>query len=317
MIVQPPTPAALRCNPSRSPRGAMSTCTALVLAAIAWVAAPHAARAGCPPGQEEDEQGLCKPKGGAKPKPAATPKPAAGPTSKPTPQPTAAPSAAPPQPARATCEGGRQPATNAPSQCCWPGQLWSTERSACLGSPTSCPAGTLVEGDRCVTTDGDGDGVFLPADLCPAQKEDADGFEDGDGCPEPGPTATNPTVPSATAPSTAAPAPGPPTKGGAKPWALAVGLTVGGAASLGLLGGMIGLREAQVASVKAGLPSPAAVVSAVELANAATGLAVGAGVLGAGLLGVGISLLAMPAPSPKPMVGLRLVPTGVLIEGRY
>lgn len=34
-------------------------------------------------------------------------------------------------------------------------------------------------------SDGDGDGVLDGADACPTQPEDLDGFEDGDGCPDP------------------------------------------------------------------------------------------------------------------------------------
>jgi outer membrane protein OmpA-like peptidoglycan-associated protein len=36
-------------------------------------------------------------------------------------------------------------------------------------------------------TDRDGDGISDADDICPDAAEDADGFEDGDGCPEPGP----------------------------------------------------------------------------------------------------------------------------------
>lgn len=35
-----------------------------------------------------------------------------------------------------------------------------------------------------VPTDGDGDGIFDDDDMCPTAPEDADGFADGDGCPE-------------------------------------------------------------------------------------------------------------------------------------
>ena len=35
-----------------------------------------------------------------------------------------------------------------------------------------------------VSTDSDGDGVVDENDKCPSEKEDADGFEDGDGCPD-------------------------------------------------------------------------------------------------------------------------------------
>ncbi|MCO4743375.1 MAG: thrombospondin type 3 repeat-containing protein [Proteobacteria bacterium] len=35
------------------------------------------------------------------------------------------------------------------------------------------------------STDGDGDGVLNQSDACPTAVEDRDGFEDGDGCPDP------------------------------------------------------------------------------------------------------------------------------------
>ncbi len=42
------------------------------------------------------------------------------------------------------------------------------------------------EGDgRRSTRDGDGDGIRVPGDACPELAEDRDGFEDGDGCPDP------------------------------------------------------------------------------------------------------------------------------------
>lgn len=41
------------------------------------------------------------------------------------------------------------------------------------------------DGDGCPDPDNDGDGVPDAADKCPNEPEDLDGFEDGDGCPDP------------------------------------------------------------------------------------------------------------------------------------
>ncbi len=46
-------------------------------------------------------------------------------------------------------------------------------------APTPTPTPTMTN------LDADGDGVPLPQDLCPRELEDRDGFQDGDGCPEP------------------------------------------------------------------------------------------------------------------------------------
>lgn len=45
----------------------------------------------------------------------------------------------------------------------------------------------LLVGLRPCVTDRDGDGINDDVDKCPDQPEDKDGFEDTDGCPEPGP----------------------------------------------------------------------------------------------------------------------------------
>ena len=57
---------------------------------------------------------------------------------------------------------------------CWPA-------SALL--PPSDPATQGKE--AAVITDPDGDGILADHDLCPDDPEDLDGFEDGDGCPDP------------------------------------------------------------------------------------------------------------------------------------
>ncbi|MCB9522549.1 MAG: OmpA family protein [Myxococcales bacterium] len=53
-------------------------------------------------------------------------------------------------------------------------------------------------GAEAAPTDGDGDGIVDDADRCPADPEDLDGFEDDDGCPEPGPDRDGDGVPDAT-----------------------------------------------------------------------------------------------------------------------
>ncbi len=47
-------------------------------------------------------------------------------------------------------------------------------------------------------TDPDGDGLERGADACPGEPEDHDGFEDGDGCPEPGPESIPAVLPADT-----------------------------------------------------------------------------------------------------------------------
>jgi hypothetical protein len=42
-----------------------------------------------------------------------------------------------------------------------------------------------IEGETCVSTDKDGDGIPNALDKCPTEPEDKDGFEDEDGCPDP------------------------------------------------------------------------------------------------------------------------------------
>jgi len=52
----------------------------------------------------------------------------------------------------------------------------------------SAPAGNHASGDYDpppLSQDSDGDGIPDHADRCPDQAEDKDGFEDGDGCPDP------------------------------------------------------------------------------------------------------------------------------------
>jgi OOP family OmpA-OmpF porin len=43
----------------------------------------------------------------------------------------------------------------------------------------------VVTDDEPEATDEDGDGIFPPADQCPTEPEDKDGFEDDNGCPDP------------------------------------------------------------------------------------------------------------------------------------
>jgi outer membrane protein OmpA-like peptidoglycan-associated protein len=85
----------------------------------------------------------------------------------PTPAPAASPSAAPPS------AGPTAPATGptaAPAS--------KPAPAVVATAPTSAPR---AEGP----TDADHDGVFTPQDACPQEREDADGHDDGDGCPDP------------------------------------------------------------------------------------------------------------------------------------
>ena len=52
---------------------------------------------------------------------------------------------------------------------------WST--------PTATTPSTVRDGGPAPGTDDDGDGVTAWNDLCPDRAEDADDFEDDDGCP--------------------------------------------------------------------------------------------------------------------------------------
>jgi uncharacterized GH25 family protein len=62
-----------------------------------------------------------------------------------------------------------------------------------LDDVDACPADAedadgFQDEDGCPDLDDDGDGVLDAADACREEPEDLDGFEDTDGCPEPGPT---------------------------------------------------------------------------------------------------------------------------------
>ena len=45
------------------------------------------------------------------------------------------------------CAVGKSKNPDTQGHCCWPGQIWGENR--CFGTPTSCPAGTAVEGEMC------------------------------------------------------------------------------------------------------------------------------------------------------------------------
>lgn len=51
----------------------------------------------------------------------------------------------------APCNAGQSIGPDTQGHCCWSGQMWSTARSTCIGIPTTCPAGQVVEGEACVT----------------------------------------------------------------------------------------------------------------------------------------------------------------------
>lgn len=58
------------------------------------------------------------------------------------------------------------------------------------GSADACPdaaedADGFQDSDGCPDDDNDGDGVFDTADKCATEAEDVDGFQDADGCPDP------------------------------------------------------------------------------------------------------------------------------------
>lgn len=73
----------------------------------------------------------------------------------------------------------------------------STGGAASAGAPATAPAPAVVATAPApaprveaapapaANPDADHDGVFVPQDACPQEREDADGFADGDGCPDP------------------------------------------------------------------------------------------------------------------------------------
>jgi len=50
----------------------------------------------------------------------------------------------------AECSEGRVASDATEGHCCWPGQSWSSAEESCVGAPTSCPAGRIAHGARCV-----------------------------------------------------------------------------------------------------------------------------------------------------------------------
>ncbi len=53
----------------------------------------------------------------------------------------------------ARCPAGQVVDDDAPSRCCWPGQVWSSKDRRCLGPP-ACPADRVLEGEGCVCPGG-------------------------------------------------------------------------------------------------------------------------------------------------------------------
>lgn len=47
------------------------------------------------------------------------------------------------------CSAGREKSVDTHGHCCWPGQLWATRSSRCVGTPSACPEGTGVSGEQC------------------------------------------------------------------------------------------------------------------------------------------------------------------------
>jgi outer membrane protein OmpA-like peptidoglycan-associated protein len=100
---------------------------------------------------------------------------------------TGASSAAEPAPPRPECLA--QPGQPIPADC--PPPLPDADADGVGDETDTCPAEAedldgVDDGDGCPDpdSDGDGDGVPDPDDGCPADAEDADGFADDDGCPE-------------------------------------------------------------------------------------------------------------------------------------
>jgi len=47
------------------------------------------------------------------------------------------------------CGSGKQRSRDTAGRCCWPGQVFSTSQTRCLGAPTSCPDGFTAGDDGC------------------------------------------------------------------------------------------------------------------------------------------------------------------------
>jgi serine/threonine-protein kinase len=47
------------------------------------------------------------------------------------------------------CSEGQSITADTQGHCCWEGQSWNTGRGACVGTPSSCPAGLVVVNDKC------------------------------------------------------------------------------------------------------------------------------------------------------------------------
>jgi hypothetical protein len=176
--------------------------------------------------------------------------------------------------------------------------------------------------------DDDGDGFANGNDKCPSEAEDANGFEDDDGCPD------EPKRREAEAKKQAERERLERAQAAAAEWERAAGaaggkraagvaLLVGGLASFGAVAGLVAWRE-QLASDVLGLPpypTLADLQGVVDTANLATGLAVGTGILGATLVGIGIPLIAAGKVPPKPseadtaQVRLVVLPGGLSLGG--
>lgn len=48
------------------------------------------------------------------------------------------------------CETGQVITADTAGHCCWPGQAWSKSRKLCIGVPTACPMGFVVQEESCV-----------------------------------------------------------------------------------------------------------------------------------------------------------------------
>ena len=66
----------------------------------------------------------------------------------------------PPPPAPRACATGQVISDETAGHCCWPGQVWSSLRSACIGTP-QCPPGFAASGETCATV-GDAPATAAP-----------------------------------------------------------------------------------------------------------------------------------------------------------
>jgi hypothetical protein len=304
------------------PLAALSV-AAVVGATGGWVAP---AAAGCPPGQVEDDDGHCKSAPKAQPKPTASPPTTTtgGPPPKPLPKPTA-PVVTPPAPPASVDSDGDGIADGAdacPARA--EDQNGFADADGCPDEPERrAAAAAEAERQRAAEAarDNDGDGVRNADDRCPTAREDDNGFQPGDGCPDEVERRRQEAAEKDRLAKLGAGGMQAAGGGDATRRAVGVGLVVGGGALVGLMGGMLGWREATAATIRStAFDTFDALYGAIDTANLATGLAVGSGVLGAALVGAGLPLVVTAkasAPRASAWVGLTVTAQGVLVGGTW